>query len=164
LPLVIVPATATGSSIAGHAVSLGTAGAAAAFTISARDTFGNLPAAETDIAVHLNADDRSSRSVHGLLYRSSSADAAFPGTIAAPMTAGAYTFEAYQAVPGGLFATYYAAADLTNPVSARNEDSIDFSAGVGALPAATLTASAAYSVRWTGLVRPPYSQVKKFEH
>jgi hypothetical protein len=164
LPLVIVPATATGSSIAGHAVSLGTAGAAAAFTISARDTFGNLPAAETDFAVHLNSDDRSSRSVHGLLYRSSGADAAFPGTIAAPMTAGSYTFEAYQAVPGGLFATYYAAADLTNPVSARNEDSIDFSAGVGTLPAATLTASAAYSVRWTGLVRPPYSQVKKFEH
>ena len=84
---------------------------------------------------------------------------------AAPTSAGTHTLFSAVAVIGGLHATYYAGdAPLAGgaAVSSRTDATLDFSAPGGAKPAATLGDAEAYSVRWTGLVRPAAAQTYTF--
>ncbi|KAJ1487604.1 hypothetical protein T484DRAFT_2207083 [Baffinella frigidus] len=66
-----------------------------------------------------------------------------------------------MAKAGGLNATYHRGVDLAFPVKERVDATVDFSC-TQAVPGTGLPADY-FSVRWRGLVRPPYSETFTFK-
>jgi hypothetical protein len=156
----------TGSIVKATGLSLLTAGTSSAFTIEARDSWGNSPDPQSyqDYSAHLqgplNAGLRASHAIitklEGLRYAA---------TIAAPLSSGSgFLLSILYPESGGLFATYYDSAGLVASAakSSRIDSTIDFSHAAGIRNAASLSAANAFSVRWAGLVRPQFAQLYTF--
>ena len=79
-----------------------------------------------------------------------------------PTKSGTHSLFASLAIVGGLSATYFSSDGFSAPVSSRVDSSIDFSLAANSKPAVTLTTGSAYSVRWSGFVRPQYAQLYTF--
>jgi hypothetical protein len=158
----------TGSVLISNSLTLMTAGTLSAFTINARDGFGNIPSTSSfaNFVGHLHRPLTTiggSRSAHAVITKT--AGNMYSGSFAVPLvSASGYSLSVFQPGEGGLFATYYVNTGLVPSAakSARVDASIDFSHAAGIRNAASLSASAAFSVRWTGLLQPQFAQTYTF--
>ena len=84
----------------------------------------------------------------------------YPSNLAIVQTlSGVYNVHVLSINSVGLYATYYALDDFTQPTSSKAADALDFSLQDGGLLAWSLQPGAPFSVRWAGFIRLPLPQI-----
>eukprot|EP00961_Rhodomonas_salina_P260481 3520091-Rhodomonas_salina.1 len=122
-----------------------TAGVPYTFTVNIKDGFGNDPSQQS--VYRVIARPETARDETGSV--SLLADGTTIATVTTTRSAEYSVFIASERGPG-LSATYYDDVVLLSHVSAGIFSSIDFSLAAGEVPAASLTPSSSYSIRWSG--------------
>jgi hypothetical protein len=154
----LIPAAAVNLASTGHGLSLGTVGVKSQFTVVSADQYGNLRNKDDGILVFL-----SSTNVSGDLFSRPETVVSRSGARStvlyrAPTSAGYHYMYAFVANPGGVMATYYSDANMSDPKDHAQVSRIDFS-GSNTKPSESLGFNVSWGVRWSGFVRPSLAQV-----
>eukprot|EP00961_Rhodomonas_salina_P019509 262828-Rhodomonas_salina.2 len=166
--MLALPDSACGSNslLSGDGVSLATASSSAVFTITARDTYSNVVSDEVVPFVVRVATP-------GYVASKGTVSAPTSGTYPATYTmttVGSHTLSVSIPLQGGLHATYFTQADLTDGVSIRVDPMNTGHKGSGDAAsesqwpgrAGESLSGAAFSVRWEGFVKPTFGSPYDF--
>ena len=155
----VIPAPAVSLAATGHGLSLGTVGLKSQFTVVSADQYGNLRNRDDNIVVLLSSTnvsgDRFSHPETAMSRSSSHSTVLYR----APTFAGYHYMYAFCANSGGVMATYYSDANMSDPKDHTRVSRIDFSGSSSTRPSVSLSPNVSWGVRWSGFVRPSLAQM-----
>eukprot|EP00960_Hanusia_phi_P062334 765116-Hanusia_phi.AAC.3 len=164
--LLVEPGTicATNSLVNGVALTIGTAGYAATFTIQAKDSFLNIrTVGDNDFVMRLiGLNNELHNNPFHYIGMEPNTDLGRYITSYRTTQSGTFSLDVRVAGENGLHGKYYRDTELTNLALEQNDTSIDFNWGIdGPYPSSGITDH--FSIQWTGYLKAKYSEEFTFE-